>query len=112
MAAQPHSPSGLPTGAPLEGSSRPVPLLERIKDPGERTLAVLMLAPAFILLALIVVYPIGRLIWNSFFDLRLSGGAAKFVGIENYVLALQDPDFWNATANTLLITLVTVPGAL
>ena len=37
----------------------------------------------FVLLALIVVYPIGRLIWNSFFDLRLSGGGtAQFVGIE------------------------------
>lgn len=88
--------------------------LERFKDPDEKTLAVMLLTPAFALLALIVVYPIGRLIWNSFFDLRLSGGggAAKFVGVENYALALQDGDFWNATWNTLLITLITVPGAL
>ena len=65
------------------------------------------------LLALIVVYPIGKLIWNSFFDLRLSGGAGiKFVGFENYVLVFKDPDFWNAAKNTVLITLITVPGAL
>ena len=88
-------------------------LIDRLRDPSDKTLGVLMLAPAFILLALIVVYPIGRLIWNSFFDLRLSGGnEARFVGFENYAMALQDHEFWNATANTVLITLITVPGAL
>jgi ABC-type sugar transport system permease subunit len=83
------------------------------KDPSERTLAVLLLAPAFLLLALIVVYPIGKLIFNSFFDLRLSGaGSGNFVGVENYALVLADADFWGATKNTVLITLITVPGAL
>lgn len=87
--------------------------LERLRDPSEKTLGVLLLAPAFLLLALIVVYPIGKLIFNSFFDLRLSGGGgAKFVGWENYALVLTDKDFWNATKNTVLITLITVPGAL
>jgi len=89
-------------------------LIERARDPSERTLAILLLAPAFALLALIVVYPIGKLIWNSFFDLRLSGGsgAFKFVGLLNYEDVLKDKDFWNATKNTVLITLITVPGAL
>jgi len=88
-------------------------MFEKFKDPGERTLAALLLAPAFALLALIVVYPIGKLFWNSFFDLRLSGSSgAHFVGLQNYALALQDADFWNAAGNTLLITLITVPGAL
>lgn len=88
-------------------------LLARLRDPSDRTLAVILLAPAFLLLLLIVVYPIGRLIWNSFFDLRLSGGdSARFIGFENYLLVLQDPEFWNATKNTVLITLITVPGAL
>lgn len=88
-------------------------LLERLRDPSEKTLGVLLLAPAFLLLALIVIYPIGKLIFNSFFDLRLSGGGgAKFVGWENYALVLADRDFWNATKNTVLITVITVPGAL
>ena len=86
---------------------------DKLRDPSERTLAVLLLAPAFVLIALIVVYPIARLIWNSFFDLRLSGGSgAKFIGWENYALVLEDQDFWNAAKNTVLITLITVPGAL
>jgi len=87
--------------------------LDRLRDPSEKTLGVMLLAPAFLLLLLIVVYPIGKLIWNSFFDLRLSGGSGvKFAGFENYALVLKDPDFWNATKNTVLITLITVPGAL
>jgi multiple sugar transport system permease protein len=101
----------------LSTASTPYPdWLERLRDPSEKTLGLLMLAPAFVLLALIVAYPIGKLIFNSFFDMRLSAGAdaagLKFVGLENYRLVLEDPDFWNATKNTVLITLVTVPGAL
>ena len=87
--------------------------LSNLRDPSEKTLALLLLAPAFLLLALIVVYPIGKLIYNSFFDLRLSGGAGvKFIGFDNYADVWKDKDFWNATKNTLLITLITVPGAL
>ena len=86
---------------------------EQLRDPSEKTLAVLLLAPAALLLLLIVVYPIGRLISNSFFDLRLSGRKGpRFVGLENYALVLQDIDFWNAAGNTVLITVITVPGAL
>ena len=85
-----------------------------VRDPSERTLAFVLLAPAFALLALIVVYPIGLLMWNSLFDLRLSGGPAsqKFVGWQNYLDALKDKDFAHAAFNTLLITAITVPGAL
>ena len=106
--------SGTPSAAPVP-ARRPAGAgrLEALADPGEGALAVLLLAPAFLLLAMVVVYPIGRLVWNSFFDLRLSNGAtAKFVGLENYALALRDPDFLNALWNTVWITLVTVPGAL
>ena len=86
---------------------------ERLRDPSDQALAVLLLAPAAVLLALIVVYPIARLIHNSFFDLRLSGRKGpRFVGFENYLLVFQDIDFWSATGNTVLITAITVPGAL
>jgi multiple sugar transport system permease protein len=87
--------------------------LERFADPGERTLAVLLLAPAAVLLALIVVYPIGKLVYNAFFDLRLSGGQhAPFVGFDNFASALQDGIFWNAAWVTVSITIVSTIGAL
>ena len=92
---------------------KPPGWLERLRDPDEKTLGALLLAPALLLLLLIVVYPIGRLFLNSFYDMRLSGGlGTRWVGLENYALVLDDSDFWNATRNTLLITLITVPGAL
>jgi ABC-type sugar transport system permease subunit len=87
--------------------------VDGLRDPNEKTLGLLLLVPAFLLLALIVVYPIVRLFFNSFFDMRLSGGAGtRFVGLENYQLVWEDTDFWNATKNTVLIALITVPGAL
>jgi ABC-type sugar transport system permease subunit len=88
-------------------------LINSLRDPSEKTLGLLLLTPAFLLLALIVVYPIGRLFVNSFFDMRLSGGlGTRYVGFENYLLVWEDTDFWNATKNTVLIAVITVPGAL
>jgi ABC-type sugar transport system permease subunit len=86
----------------------------KLRDPSEKTLALMLLLPAFALIALIVVYPIGKLVYNSLFDLRLSGGSGqiKFVGFDNYIDVWKDKDFWNAAKNTVLITLITVPGAL
>lgn len=86
----------------------------KLRDPSDKTLAVLLLAPAFLLLMLIVVYPIGRLAYNSLFDLRLSGGAGqvKFLLWDNYQDVWRDKQFWNALKNTIYITLITVPGAL
>jgi multiple sugar transport system permease protein len=81
---------------------------------GERALAFLLLAPAVALLALIVVFPIGRLVWLSLHTVRLSEPWAgqPFVGLLNYQDVWADPRFWDSLANTALITLVTVPGAL
>jgi multiple sugar transport system permease protein len=84
-------------------------MLSKLRDPSEKTLAVLLLAPAFALLVAIVVYPIGKLIYNSLFAIDKDGA---FLGLQNYMDVWQDPLFWNATQNTLLITLITVPGAL
>jgi multiple sugar transport system permease protein len=85
----------------------------RFLDPSERTLAGLLLMPAALLLSLIIVYPVCRLIWTSFQNLSLTSGApATFAGLENYVLMLEDPVFWETAWNTVLITLITVPGAL
>lgn len=85
----------------------------RLLDLSDRSLAILLLAPAALLLALIIVYPVCRLVYTSFFSLSLTSGLpASFVGLENYQLMIEDPVFWETTWNTVLITLITVPGAL
>lgn len=95
---------------PGEGSTK---WWTRVLDPSERTLAMLLLMPAALLLSLIIVYPVLRLIWTSFQNLSLTSGApATFAGLENYVLMMDDPVFWETAWNTVLITLITVPGAL
>jgi multiple sugar transport system permease protein len=94
-------------------ADRGPPAWTRWLDLGDRALAVVLLAPAAILLALIIVYPVLRLGYTSFFSLSLTSGLpAEFVGLENYSLMLEDPVFWETTWNTVLITLITVPGAL
>lgn len=88
-------------------------LVDRLSDPSERTLAIWLLAPAFIFITLIVVYPVLVLAWNSLQDARLlTGQPARFAGLDNYLFLVGDAQFWRAAKNTLIIVVVTVPGAL
>lgn len=82
-------------------------------DMSERALAIWLLLPAGLLLGFVALYPVVRLIYTSFFQYQLTQGPeASFIGLANYVAALEDARFWNAFRNTALIVLVTVPGAL
>jgi multiple sugar transport system permease protein len=85
----------------------------RLADPAENVLAVVLLAPALLLLLLIIAYPIGRLIYTSFLAHSLTSGLpSQFIGLGNFQAMLDDPVFWETVWNTVLITLITVPGAL
>jgi multiple sugar transport system permease protein len=81
---------------------------------GERRLGYLLLAPAFILLLAVVVYPIVDLIITSFQfnNLAQPWMGTPFVGFENYSRALSDERFWEATWHTVAYIIVTVPGAV
>jgi multiple sugar transport system permease protein len=103
----------MPERAMVRVDEKPQPRWTRWLDLGDRPLAVLLLAPAAILLSLIIVYPVARLVYTSFFSLSLTSGLpAEFIGFENYTAMFDDPIFWETTWNTVLITLITVPGAL
>ena len=80
----------------------------------ERRLGFLMLAPAFLLLSAVVLYPIVRLVISSvhFQQLTQPWRGTPFVGLENYAHAMEDPRFWEATSHTVLYILVTVPGSV
>jgi len=82
------------------------------RDLSERALAFWLLLPAFALLGLVAVYPVVKLFVTSLQDLHLAYGTqGTFVGLENYRRLLEDGRFLNALRVTLLLTLVTVPGA-
>ncbi len=80
----------------------------------ERRLGFFLLAPAFALLAAVVLYPIADLIRMSFSVNKLTEPwlAEPWVGFRNYAQALGDNRFWEATWHTALYVLVTVPGAV
>jgi multiple sugar transport system permease protein len=83
-------------------------------EASERRLGFALLTPAFLLLAVTVLYPIVTLIRSSFSENRLTEPwmAKPWIGFENYAKALGDGRFWEATLNTVLYIVVTVPGAV
>jgi len=72
----------------------------------ERT-GYLLLAPAALVMSALVLYPIVFTFVYSLQDYRLIYPDKRaFVGLENYARVLADPMFWNAFANTLLVTVI------
>ncbi len=70
----------------------------------------ILLAPAMLVLALITLIPLANTLWLSFTDTRISAlpKPVHFIGLENYLYALTDPDFQAALYRTLYFTIVSV----
>ncbi len=65
------------------------------------------IAPVTVFLALVFAYPISFNLWLTFqsFDLEsMITGASTFVGLDNVVTALRDPNFAIAALNTAVFT--------
>jgi len=70
--------------------------------------AYLLLAPAVLLLLIVLAYPRGWEVWTSLTAFSpLQEGATAFVGLENYRRQLENPDFWMAATVTIVYTVVT-----
>jgi multiple sugar transport system permease protein len=85
--------------------------------PGKRTRRRLALAlepwlyasPALLLIAGVLVVPLGIGLSYAFRDLQLLDPmSGDFVGLENFRTLWDDPNFWNALRNTLVWTVVSV----
>jgi len=69
--------------------------------------AAAFVAPAALVIVLIVIIPLGRALWMSLFDIRLTRpGVEPFVGLGNYLEQLTSGDFWAATGRALYFTVV------
>jgi multiple sugar transport system permease protein len=68
----------------------------------------LLLLPAAVLLASLMIVPIGIVITYSFQQASVTTQGAPFAGIDNYVAVLTDPDFTGAIGNTLFFVIVSV----
>src|SRR5207253_5985705 len=70
----------------------------------------LLLAPAAVMVAGVLAYPVAWEAWTSLTDLSSQrGGPARFVGLRNYVELLTNPvyRFWPAATATLAFAGVT-----
>jgi N,N'-diacetylchitobiose transport system permease protein len=68
---------------------------------------VILIAPAMIVLAVVLGYPLVRLVVNSFEDFGLRAlftGQNSFIGVANYVAIFTDPDFAGVMLRTLGFT--------
>src|SRR5699024_10442940 len=77
---------------------------------GNKYFKYILLAPAFILMIAITIFPLVRSFWISLheWDLTETLDIGSFVGLDNYIKALYDPNFWNSVLVTLVFTLCTV----
>lgn len=79
---------------------------------GKLQIAILLL-PGLIVFGVFTIYPIIKLFVMSFFEWDFGSIInQKFIGFENYKEVLSDEYFRTAFVNTLVYTLVTVPGQM
>ena len=79
------------------------------KGLSERRLAVAMMSPSLIVMALVAAYPIVYAIWLSLneYSVRVAG-LSRFAGLGNYIDALGSSVFWDAFRNTFVFTIISV----
>lgn len=94
------------------------PVRRRRRDSTRPRLAPwLFLSPAIVLFVLFLVIPMGYAIYLSFVALRVEGGAfgtrqQVFVGLENYVDALTDPELLASLGRLATFGIIAVPLTL
>ena len=75
----------------------------------ENIAAYLFLLPFLLFFVGFVLYPMFMCVYTSFFDATM-GREDIFVGLANYKELANDPVFWKALRNTLVIVIVSVPA--
>lgn len=66
----------------------------------------LLLVPALLFTALVLVYPLARNLYNGFRDVSLIRGDRGWVGWANYERIFSDDLFWHALRNTAVYAIV------
>lgn len=78
----------------------------------EAGLAAVMLAPSFAVLAVFVLYPLGRAVWLGHQRCRPDGSACRSNGWDQYVDVARSSEFLDALAVTAKFALLTVPTGI
>lgn len=78
----------------------------------QRRVSPLLLVPAFAVIGVLVLYPLGVSLWNSLHEDNALVFSHQYVGGRNYSVAVRDPAFLQAGLNTLGYLIVVTLGAL
>jgi N,N'-diacetylchitobiose transport system permease protein len=104
MTATVHT--SVPAGATPPAPAR-APRRRRTISLGEKTIPYLLLAPAVVVMLVLLGWPAVQVIGISFRKLDLGElvrGELVWVGFDNYTAVLSDPEFWTITLRTVLFT--------
>ncbi|HEU5101512.1 MAG TPA: sugar ABC transporter permease [Roseiflexaceae bacterium] len=76
----------------------------------ERALGIVMLAPMLLVLLLVIGYPLVDSFWLSLHRANLANPeqGQPFVGLNNYLFAFRQGDFWYSVQRTLYFTILSV----
>jgi multiple sugar transport system permease protein len=103
---------GRPAG-PHTGSERAASRRRRGRILGAQPLGILFSAPYLAFVVVVFAWPIVFAVWMSFQDYFFAAPGAEvdrpFVGFDNYVTVLTDPDVWQAFGNVGIFLLINVP---
>ncbi len=84
--------------------ARPTPARHRLR--GDRLLGPLMLAPAIGYIAALIGFPLLLALYLSFSNASTGSQTLEYVGLANYLRAIENPIFRSALTNTLIFTVV------
>ncbi|ERT09649.1 binding--dependent transport system inner membrane component family protein [Lyngbya aestuarii BL J] len=91
---------------------KPLPTSNQNLLDQEAIAAWIFLAPAAVLMAIFVIWPIVYLFYLSFTQGNFTITGVHWVGLKNYWRLLVSPDFWQVMGNTIYFTLATVIPSL
>ncbi|WP_449600264.1 carbohydrate ABC transporter permease [Paenibacillus sp. Marseille-Q9583] len=74
-----------------------------------RSFVIMALLPALLIFIVFAIVPIFWSAYYGFFEWK-GLGAAKFIGLDNYRMILEDPVFWRALKNNLILVVSAVIG--
>ena len=74
----------------------------------EAAIGMLLMVPAILLLLLLTLYPVLYGVWISFFNKHSFFPQQTFIGFDNYVFLLRDPEFWAAVWRGTVYALSTI----
>jgi multiple sugar transport system permease protein len=73
----------------------------------QRNIGLLLITPLFLYVMGMILFPFMMNIWLSFTNKRI-GMPTRFIGLDNYLYWLKNPDFLLVLGNTLIYTVVTI----